>query len=80
MLKRHTLQNLPVGSSIYGHTTMAFGLLGKPTNNAYIETFNEPLRDECLNLHWSVSVPEARRLIEAKTQFAVIFDERFVIR
>jgi putative transposase len=29
-----------------------FSRLGKPTDNAYIDTFNGSLRDECLNLHW----------------------------
>ncbi|MBA4750670.1 MAG: transposase [Sphingopyxis sp.] len=46
---------------------MAFGstsAAGKPTDNAYIETFNGPLRDECLNLHWFASISEARWLIE----------------
>ncbi|WP_407695313.1 IS3 family transposase [Sphingobium cloacae] len=42
-----------------------FSRPGKPTDNAYIETFNGSLRDECLNIHWFASIPEARRLIEA---------------
>ena len=25
---------------------------GKPVENAYIESFNKNLREECLNLHW----------------------------
>ena len=29
-----------------------FSRPGKPTDNAFIETFNGSLRDECLNLHW----------------------------
>jgi putative transposase len=29
-----------------------FSRRGKPTDNAFIETFNGTLRDECLNLHW----------------------------
>ena len=35
------------------------------TDNARIGTFNGALRDECLNIHWFVSLAEARRLIEA---------------
>src|SRR3546814_18064805 len=42
-----------------------FSRPGKPTDNAYIESFNGSFRDECLNLHWFASIPEARRLIEA---------------
>jgi putative transposase len=38
---------------------------GKPTDNAFIETFNGTLRDECLNIHWFRSIVEAKRLIEA---------------
>ncbi|MDZ3832219.1 MAG: IS3 family transposase [Sphingopyxis sp.] len=42
-----------------------FSRPGKPTDNAHIESFNGSFRDECLNLHWFASIPEARRLIEA---------------
>lgn len=38
---------------------------GKPNQNAYIESFNGRLRDECLNEHWFVSVAHARAVIEA---------------
>lgn len=41
-----------------------FSRPGKPTDNAYIETFNGSLRDECLNLHWFGSLNEAKDLIE----------------
>ncbi|GAA4488473.1 hypothetical protein GCM10023157_36540 [Gluconacetobacter asukensis] len=44
---------------------MDFSRPGKPTDNAYIETFNGKLRDECLNLHWFGSIAEAQRQIEA---------------
>lgn len=37
---------------------------GKPVDNAYIESFNGRLRDECLNEHWFMSLDEARRIIE----------------
>jgi putative transposase len=42
-----------------------FSRPGKPTDNAFIETFNGSLRDECLNLHWFETINEARSLIEA---------------
>jgi putative transposase len=37
---------------------------GKPNQNAYIESFNGRLRDECLNEHWFTSLTQARVLIE----------------
>jgi len=37
---------------------------GRPVQNAYIESFNGKLRDECLNQQWFVSLEEARRIIE----------------
>jgi putative transposase len=50
----------------YHHgTRIDFSRPGKPTDNAYIETFNGSLRDECLNLHWFETITEAKRLIEA---------------
>ncbi|GBQ27683.1 transposase [Gluconacetobacter azotocaptans DSM 13594] len=44
---------------------MDFSRPGKPTDNAYIETFNGTLRDECPNPHWFGSIAEAQRQIEA---------------
>lgn len=38
---------------------------GKPNQNAYIESFNRRLRDECLNEHWFVSLAHAKVVIEA---------------
>jgi putative transposase len=38
---------------------------GKPVDNAYIESFNGRFRDECLNEHWFLTMPHARRVIEA---------------
>lgn len=38
---------------------------GKPVQNAYIESFNGRLRDECLNQHWFKNLNEARQIIEA---------------
>ena len=37
---------------------------GKPVQNAFIESFNGRLRDECLNEHWFLSLPDARRIVE----------------
>ena len=38
---------------------------GKPVDNAYIESFNGRLRDECLNSSWFESLDDARRAIQA---------------
>jgi len=38
---------------------------GKPTENAYIESFNGRLRDECLNVTQFLSLEDARAKIEA---------------
>src|SRR6185437_9879721 len=37
---------------------------GKPNQNAYVESFNGRLRDECLNEHWFVTLAQARSVIE----------------
>lgn len=37
---------------------------GKPNQNAYVESFNGRLRDECLNEHWFMSLGQARETIE----------------
>ncbi len=39
---------------------------GKPVQNAYVESFNGRLRDECLNANWFTSLSDARRKIEAR--------------
>lgn len=41
---------------------------GKPVQNAFIESFNSRLRDECLNEHVFLTLAEARRTIEAWRQ------------
>jgi putative transposase len=38
---------------------------GKPVENAFIESLNGRLRDECLNLHQFTSIEDARAKIEA---------------
>jgi putative transposase len=38
---------------------------GKPVQNAFIESFNSRLRDECLNEHVFLTLAEARETIEA---------------
>ena len=38
---------------------------GKPVDNAFIESFNGRLRDECLNVHQFASLADAKAIIEA---------------
>lgn len=38
---------------------------GKPVENAFIESFNGRLRDECLDVHQFASMTEAQDIIEA---------------
>jgi putative transposase len=45
-----------------------FSRPGKPTDNAYIETFNGTLRAECLDTHWFTTLAEAQQSIEAWRQ------------
>jgi len=42
-----------------------FSRPGKPTDNAFVESFNGTLRKECLNAHWFTSLADAKERIEA---------------
>lgn len=44
--------------------TMAFSRPGRPTEDPFIEAFNGAFRDECLNIHWFLSLEDAREEIE----------------
>jgi putative transposase len=46
-----------------------FSRPGKPTDNAKVESFNGPLRQECLNAHWFLSLEGARRKIDEWRQY-----------
>ena len=41
---------------------------GKPVENAFAESFNGRLREECLNTNWFMSVRHAREVIETWRQ------------
>ena len=45
-----------------------FSRPGKPTDNAYVESFNGTLRAECLDAHWFTTLAEAKHIIEAWRQ------------
>jgi putative transposase len=50
----------------YGNgVQLEFSRPGKPTDNAYVESFNGHFRAECLDQHWFASLEEARQTIEA---------------
>ena len=42
-----------------------FSRRGKPTDNAFIESFNGRFREECLNTHWFQSKEDAKEKIDA---------------
>lgn len=37
---------------------------GKPNQNAFVESFNDKMRNECLNEHWFQDLAEAKEIIE----------------
>ena len=41
-----------------------FSRPGKPTDNAFIESFNGRVRQECLNENWFLSLEDARQKVE----------------
>ena len=50
----------------YDHgVVMDYSRPGKPTDNPFIESFNGSFRDECLNMHWFLSLDDARQKIES---------------
>jgi putative transposase len=44
---------------------LVFSRPGKPVDNAFIESFNGRLRDECLNANWFYSLAEAKKISES---------------
>ena len=44
---------------------LVFSRPGKPTDNAYIESFNGSFREECLQTHWFFSLEDATMKIES---------------
>jgi len=50
---------------IYCDNGSEFSRPGKPTDNAYIESFNGSLREECLNARWSSILDDSKNKLEA---------------
>lgn len=46
---------------------------GKPTQNAYVESFNGRFRDECLNENWFTSLAHAKT---ASEQWSIYYNEQ----
>jgi putative transposase len=44
--------------------TLDFSRPGKPTGNAFVESFNGSFRDECLNVNWFQSLNDGKAKIE----------------
>jgi putative transposase len=76
--RKLNIDPLPVALQLWQHTradgelapstedvTLDFSRPGKPTDNAFIESFNGKFRAECLNTHWFMSFDDARRKCEA---------------
>lgn len=45
-----------------------YSRLGKPTDNAYIESFNGRIRQECLNQNWFLSLANAQAKIDDRRE------------
>lgn len=60
-LTSHAILRWSQGSGVEWHYIAP----GKPTQNAFVESFNGRLRDECLNEHLFDRLGDARRIIEA---------------
>jgi len=51
--------------SYQNNIKLEFSRPGKPVDNAFIESFNGSLRDECLNTNWFLSIEDAQLKLEA---------------
>ena len=48
----------------FNKVTLDFSRPGKPTDNAFIESFNSRVRQECLNAHYFLSLLDAQEKVE----------------
>lgn len=56
-------QNMDIWS-YKNHVKLKFIQPGKPTQNAFVESFNGKFRNECLSQHWFLNIEDAQREIE----------------
>lgn len=47
------------------NVNMDFSRRGKPTDNAFVESFNGHFREGCLNAHWFESIDDSSQKIDA---------------
>lgn len=52
------------GWAYKNNVRLDFSRPGRPIDNAFIESFNGRVRQECLNQHWFESIEEAKSVIE----------------
>jgi putative transposase len=57
----------------YNAIDLMFIQPGKPTQNAFIESFNGKFRDECLNMNWFMNLKQVKEII-ANWQFDYNFN------
>ena len=65
------------GADAWAHrhgAKLEFSRPGKPTDNAFIESFTGRLRQECLNQNWFLFLADARETIENWRQTATNID------
>ena len=60
-------KELDLWAFVHG-VTLDFSRPGKPTDNAFIESFNSRFRQECLNASWFLNLNDARLKIESWRQ------------
>lgn len=49
----------------FNRVKLEFSRPGRPTDNAFIESFNGRFRQECLNQNWFITLADARATVEA---------------
>ena len=49
----------------WNQVKLDFSRPGKPTDNAFIESFNRKFREECLSQNWFLSLQDSREKIES---------------
>ena len=52
----------------HNHVQIDFSRPGKPTDNAHVKSFNGTFRAECLDVHWFMTLTEAKQIVESWRQ------------
>lgn len=61
---RLTSSAASIGWACVHGVTIDFSRPGKPIDNPFIESFNGSLQDECLNIHWFLSLEDAQEKLD----------------